>query len=1060
MTTEHPANTAGNAQSTLAPTLPTGPPARARILMVDDHPAKLLSYEAVLSGLNVECVRALSGFEALEKILKGGEFAVILLDVNMPGMDGFEVARLMREHPRVEKTPIIFITAVHGSDVDRLRGYEVGAIDYISVPVAPEILRSKVAILVEIYQRKSELQEINRALAEARGQMLEQHALALAVHQSERDTIQAEYAAIFEHPGTVVTVFEAERSEQGMVQEWVCRNANSTALKYFARSREDVIGHRLSQIAPERAARGMEVFSRALHSGQPVRYETLWCGTELLVTVFRIGPDRIASSGVDITDRKNAEAALRNSERRHRALIENAPVAVSHNAMDGRFEYVNQAFCDLLGYTADELCMRTWQDVTHPDDIAVDRSLAGDVVAKRASHYTMEKRYLRMDGQAVWVSLFGNFVLNDDGVPVQGVAVVVDITQRKRAEQALRDSEQRLLLAKRAAQLGTHDFDVLSGSIKWDERTCELWGVPPQAPVSYEVFIQGVHPEDRTRTQAALERALDPHGDGRYFCVYRVINRVDQSIRWIEATAQVFFQDGRAVRLVGTVQDVTDRTLASERLTDSEARIREIANNIDQFAWTCNELGLASWYNDRWYDYTGTTLEEMQGQGWQKLIDPEHLPRLLRTVRDCMSRGMAWEDTYPIRGKDGTYRWFLSRAVPIRDETGRVKRWFGTNTDVTELRKLQEALRAADRRKNEFLAMLSHELRNPVAPIASAAEALAHLVSDQQQRSLVDIVRRQAISLSRLLDDLLDVARITQGRIELHREVISVDTCLALALETTQPLIREKSHTVKVTHAGSPIYVDADRIRLAQCVVNLLTNAAKYTERGGEIRVHSYADDADAVIEVMDTGAGISSALLPHIFDLFAQGERALDRSLGGLGVGLAVCKQLIEMHNGSVSARSAGPGQGATFVLRLPRASHAPQASAGGDVSNPPSLRILIVDDNEDAADALAMILKLEGHEIRTAYSAEFALAELPAFAPHLALLDIGLPGMTGYELAQRMRAVPGSSSLRLIAVSGYGQAQDRARSRAAGFDAHLVKPVLIEDLVPILAGETKAEK
>jgi PAS domain S-box-containing protein len=1025
--------------------------------MVDDHPAKLLSYEAVLSGLGVECVRAHSGLEALEKILKGGEFAVILLDVNMPGMDGFEVARLMREHPRLEKTPIIFITAVHGSDVDRLRGYEVGAIDYISVPVAPEILRTKVSILVELYQRKSELQEINRALAEARGQMLEQHARALAVHQSEREAIQAEHAAIFEHPGTVITVLETERDEQGIVQDWVCRNANSTALKYFGASREDVIGRHLARLVPERAAREMEVFNRALQSGEPVRYESVWCGTDLLVTVFRIGPNRVVSSGVDITDRKNAEAALRNSERRYRALIENAPVAVSHNAMDGRFEYVNQAFCDLLGYTAEELCSRTWQDVTHPDDISVDRSLGGDVIAKRATHYTLEKRYVRKDGQHVWVSLFGNFVFNDGGDPVQGVAVVVDITERKRAEQALRESEQRLLLAKRAAQLGTHDFDVLSGSIKWDERTCELWGVPPHTHVNYEVFLHGLHPEDRARAQAALEQAFDPQGDGRYFCVYRVINRVDHTTRWIEASGQALFQERRAVRLVGTVQDVTDRTLASERLRESEARIREIANNIDQFAWTCNELGFATWYNDRWYDYTGTTPEEMQGEGWQKVIDPEHLPRLLKTARDCMSRGLPWEDTYPIRGKDGTFRWFLSRAVPIRDETGRVKRWFGTNTDVTELRKLQEALRAADRRKDEFLAMLSHELRNPVAPIASAAEALAQLVPDQQQRSLVEIVKRQASTLSRLLDDLLDVARITQGRIQLHREVISIDTCLALAIETAQPLIQEKSHTLRMTSPGHPLYVNADRIRLAQCLANLLANAAKYTESGGEIQVHSWTDGADAVIEVTDTGAGISPTFLPHIFDLFAQGERTLDRSLGGLGVGLSVCKQLIEMQGGSVSARSDGLGHGATFVLRLPRSAYAPKPIAPEEDANPQSLRILIVDDNEDAADALAMILKLEGHEIRTAYSAEFALAELPAFLPHVALLDIGLPGMTGYELARRMRAAAGGSSLRLIAVSGYGQAEDRARSHAAGFDAHLVKPVLIDDLAPLLMGGRK---
>jgi PAS domain S-box-containing protein len=1021
--------------------------------MVDDHPAKLLSYEAVLSGLGVECVRALSGLEALEKILKGGDFALVLLDVNMPGMDGFEVARLIREHPRLEKTPIIFVTAVHGSDFDRLRGYEVGAIDYISVPVAPEILRSKVAILVELYQRRTELQEVNRALSEGRAQLVEQHTRAVELYAVERAAIETEHAALFELPSTVTAVLEAVRDGQRVIRDWTYRSVNSSTLKYLARSREEVIGHRLSEIAPERAERAMERLTRALESGEAVRYETSWGGSDFLVTACRIGPDRVVSSGVDITDRKSAELALRASERRYHALIENAPVAVAHNAMNGRFEYVNQAFCDLVGYSADELHARTWQDITHPDEIDADQTLARKVLAREIAHYKLEKRYVRKDGTDVWVSLFGNFVLNDHGTPVQGVAVAVDITEQKRADQALRDSEQRLLLAKRAAKLGTHDFDMGSGSIQWDERTRELWGVPPDEPISFDVFIRGVHPDDRPRVQGALDEAVDPQRDGRYYCNYRVVNRIDGLTRWVEATGQVQFQESRAIRLVGTVQDVTDRTVSAERLRQSEERLREIANNIDQVVWTCSELGQGTWYNKRWYDYTGTSFEEMQADGWTKVVDPEYLPRVQNFFRDGVTRGAPWEDTLPVRGKDGTFRWFLSRAVPIRDETGRVRRWFGTATDVTDLRALQDTLRAADRRKDEFLAMLAHELRNPVAPIASAADALAQLVSHHQQRGLVDIVRRQAHSLSRLLDDLLDVARITQGRIQLRREVVSIDACLALALETTQPLIHEKAHHLIVTHSREPLHINADRVRIAQCLTNLLTNAVKYSDAAGEIRVHSYADESDAVIEVTDQGAGIAPEFLPHVFDLFAQGQRALDRSQGGLGVGLSVCRQLIEMHGGSVSARSAGPGQGATFTLRLTlvRKSSEP-TSVPVSASSTVPLRVLVVDDNEDAADSLAMLLTFEGHQVRTAYSSEFALAELPAFLPHVALLDIGLPGMTGYDLAQHMRTVAGSS-LRLIAVSGYGQPEDKARSKAAGFDAHLVKPVFIDDLRPVLA-------
>jgi CheY-like chemotaxis protein len=255
-----------------------------------------------------------------------------------------------------------------------------------------------------------------------------------------------------------------------------------------------------------------------------------------------------------------------------------------------------------------------------------------------------------------------------------------------------------------------------------------------------------------------------------------------------------------------------------------------------------------------------------------------------------------------------------------------------------------------------------------------------------------------------------------------------------------------------------PQYVHADRIRLAQCLTNLLSNAAKYTAPGGDIRVRSFTDNRDVVIEVTDTGAGIDAAFLPHVFGLFAQGERGLDRSQGGLGVGLSVCKQLIEMHGGTVRARSAGVGHGSTFALRLPLWDQDPaDTMAGAMTADGPRLRILVVDDNEDAAESLAMMLTLEGHQLRTAHAAQIALAQLPTFAPHIALLDIGLPDMTGYELARQMRIAAGDS-LRLIAVSGYGQPEDRARSQSVGFNAHLVKPVRIEDLLSLLASEKVA--
>jgi PAS domain S-box-containing protein len=760
-----------------------GRKAQPLVLLVDDQPGRLLAYEAMLGGMGVGCVKAGSGAKALERVLEQ-PFAVILLDVNMPEMDGFEVARLVRQHPRYGSTPIIFVTASHSTDLELLKGYQLGAIDYISMPVAPEVLRSKVAVLVEMHQRRSELEALNRALEAARRQV---------VHEQER---------------------------------------------------------------------------------------------------------------------------------RQRALIEDAPMGVAHIAMGGEFVFANRAFCTLVGYAADELPQRTWQDTTHPDDVQAELDFSQQVLDGALPHYTLDKRLLRKDGGAVWVQLFGNFVLGDDGRPVQRVVIVTDITQRKSVEVAMRASE---------------------------------------------------------------------------------------------------------------------------------ARFRALANNIDQLAWTCDELGHANWYNDRWYAYTGTTPEQMPSDGWKAVIDPAHLERVVATLQRSVAAGEPWEDTFPLRAKNGQYHWFLSRAVPIRDPQGHVVQWFGTNTDITELKQLKSALEDADRRKDEFLAMLAHELRNPVAPIRTASEALAMLLKgDARKRALVEVIQRQSGTLARILDDLLDVARITQGRIELQREVVSIAACVEAALQTTAPLMREKGHRVDVTHARDTLHVRADRVRLEQCVTNLLTNAAKFTDARGEIDVQVRADGGDAAIDVRDNGVGIAPAFVPRVFDLFSQSARSIDRSQGGLGLGLAICRQLIELHGGRVSCSSAGEGRGATFTLRLPLAHPVHEATAAEISIAAQPKRVLVVDDNHDAADTLALWLEVHGHATRTVYGAEAALEAVDGFAPDVVLLDLGLPGMDGYEVARRIKR--DHRSMRVVALSGYGQARDKLMSAAAGFDAHAVKPVDMAELNQLL--------
>lgn len=779
------------------------PRAQAKVLLVDDKPARLLTYEAMLAGLGVRCVRALSGREALEKLLLE-EFAVIVLDVNMPEIDGFELAAMIREHPRLERTPIIFVTGVNVTELDQLKGYEVGAIDYISVPVIPEILRSKVVLLVELHQRRSELQTLNKALQEARAQLEKEHANVVA----DKD---AQLQAAFEHPLQMTVVMQAQRDASGRVTDWIYTNANANALKLFGLDRAGMIGRTLEHVLGERAERAKDLCERVLESQTPLNYENRFNGADLMITVFPGGRDMVISSCIDITERKRAESALRESE------------------------------------------------------------------------------------------------------------------------QALRESQETLLIAKRAAKFGVYDWSIATGAIKWDEHVYELWGIEPGTPVSYQDFVSALHPDDVRAAQESIDRALDPQSGCVFLTDYRVVSRRDGVTRWVQAMGHVFFENGRAVRLVGTVQD------------------------------------------------------------------------------------------------------------------------------VSEQRFLQESLKLADRRKDEFLAMLAHELRNPVAPIRNAAEVLSRLLKQQDQpKSLVSMIQRQGAHLSRILDDLLDVARITQGRIELKRETVSLTVSIELAIEALQPQIQLKRHQLTITKNAGPLLVHADKVRIEQCITNLVSNATKYTDVGGEIRVRSFAEGTDAVIEVADTGVGISADFVPHVFDLFAQSERSLDRSQGGLGIGLSICKRLIEMHGGTIRCYSEGAGRGSKFVLRLPLADDAPHAKPPTARASPTLERILIVDDNADAADSLSMYLQLEGHETRAVYSAEAALTELVQFAPHIVLLDIGLPRMDGYDVAKRMRT--SHPELRLIALTGYGQQEDRQRTSAAGFDAHLTKPVDLGSLVDTIVATRRA--
>lgn len=1028
--------------------------------------------------------------------------------------------------------------------------------------------------------------------------------------------------------------------------------ANQTELALLGYDADDYIGHHISEFHADppviedilaRLRRGetlLDYGARLRRKDGSVRYveinsNVLWQDNEFV---------RTQCFTRDVTDQRAAhELARRLAE-----IVENSDDAIISQDASGCITSWNPAAQRLYGYTQAEAEGQSIRliipaELQHEEDAIVSRVREGERVAP---FDTLRKH---KDGTLVDVALTVSPIRDQEGRIIGASMMARDISLRQRMEARdrflvdLDDAVRPLTAAEEitftaAKALGQHLAvnRCAYATVEDDEDTFTLTGnfnAGVQSIVGRYTFRQ--FGEECLRLMRAGEPYIvtDSESDPR-------IDRTDRAAYELTAIRAVIcvpiMKQGRFVaamavhtaaprdwqrdhielvqRVAGRCWESIERAKVTHSLEESEHLFRALANSSANLAWMAGPDGWISWYNEQWYDYTGTSPEQMQGWGWEAVHDPATLPEVKRAWQHSIHSGTPFEMVFPLRRADGEFRRFLTRVNPVRDSRGQVVHWFGTNTDVETERRATEAnavlrerehqarreaelqkrllhslfmqaptliavlrgpqhvvelanppickvwghaeeelvnrplldvmpelrdqvfpalldevyrssepyegqetpahftrrdgtsetlyfnflysafrnidgevegifvvasdvtdqvlarqqiddlrkeAEAANRAKDEFLAMLGHELRNPLSPILTALQLMRLRGSNDSERERT-IIERQVNHLTRLVDDLLDVSRIARGKVALKKEVVEMAEVAARAIEMTSPLLEQRTHAIHVTLPRHGLAVEGDSMRLSQVVSNLITNAAKYTPPGGHIFISGEATREEVIFRVRDTGVGIATDVLPRIFDLFVQERQGIDRSQGGLGLGLTIVRNLVEGHNGTVAAHSAGPGLGSEFIIRLPKAkSVAPVAPQQRELAGPSDaavvatgLKILVVDDNEDSALMLSEILKANGNQTRIAHDGPAALGVAADFGPELAFLDIGLPVMDGYELAARLRELPGLGGIRLIALTGYGQESDRQKTRVAGFHHHLVKPVDLAVVEAIVRG------
>jgi PAS domain S-box-containing protein len=776
----------------------------------------------------------------------------------------------------------------------------------------------------------------------------------------------------------------------------------------------------------------------------------------------------------DVTERRKAHRTARFLA----SIIESSDDAIIGKDVNGIITSWNRAAEQLFGYSAAEALGRPIAILAPSDRVdEMPAILARLKQGERVEHFDTVRR--AKDGRLVPISLTVSPIKNEDGEIVGASKIARDISERKRAEEALHEEKERL----HATLTGIGDAVIVTDAegrvtlMNSVAQTLTGWKEEAAGRPLEEVF-RIINEQTRQPAESPVRKVMR-EGAVVGLANHTALVAKDGTESPIEdSAAPIRGKTGEVMGVVLVFRDATQRRQAEEAVRESQRREKERADELEAILRTTpTPIWIA--HDPHCHRITGnpaslTLLRLPEGSNVSAATSPGHDP-IKRGFREYRGDRPIPLDELPMqkatRGEsvngaevkfvfdDGSVRYIYGNAVPLLNPDGSVRGCVAAFTDITRLKESEEALRQADRRKDEFLATLAHELRNPLAPIRNSIELLRRgdgntELIEQASR----MMERQVRQIVRLVDDLLDISRITQRKIQLRKERVELGAVVQSAVEECRPLIEAQSDELNVTLPPDPIYLEADPTRLSQVFANLLSNAAKYTEKGGRIWLTAERLGGEIIVSVRDTGIGIAAEHLPHIFEMFSQVAPALERSQGGLGIGLALVRGLVELHGGTIEAGSAGPGRGSEFTVRLPIIETPVQArqepSGDGEKSGyGKKCRILIADDLRDSADSLAMMLRLAGHDIQTAHDGLEAVQAAATFRPDVALLDIGMPKMNGYQAARHIREQAWGKKMVLVALTGWGHEEDKRRAAEAGFDHHLTKPVEPAALEELLA-------